>query len=820
MGNDGRDAEAALAFRGILSIHVREPTTPLWQSFKQKVREKMNAPPFYIQPDDSEEVEVYAGAIYDAIYLYANALNETLAAGGSKRDGRAIVKRMLNREFEGASGKVRIDSSGDREPDYSLKYYVNGSFQNIADYSHSTGGFNLRDVSVIWAGGRTSPPSDKPRCGWDNELCLEEEKKAARIVNIVIGASISGVLVLAFLFFVIIRKLRYETDLAENMTWKIRFEDVKMKEQDRQEQEKPQQQGMLFFKFNNLIANNLNAGPSNALSTDTRHSVGVSSTRSDPEHNTERVCTNIGMYHGQEVVIRRLRKRSVQLTREVLIELKQVRDLRHENLNPFIGACIESPNILLMWSYCKKGSLKEVLANDENKIDYAFKLSMSIDIAAGMKYLHNSPIKLHGNLTSSNCMIDSHWVVSITDWGLHNFKAGEEKVECDANKMYADLLWTAPEHINLGKVEREGSSQRADVYSYGIILQEIATRSKPFADCPMGPREIIHRVVAHEEPPYRPDLTCVEVKHEFVDLMVDCWSDDPEERPHFFRIVDRLKKISGRKSNIIENMVSMMEKHANHLEQLVDERTTQLNEEKERTDKLLNRLLPPLVAEQLKIHNSVQAEEFEEVTIFFSDIVGFTKLASSSKPLEIVDLLNDLNVAFDEIITRFDVYKVETVGDAYVVVSGCPKLNGIKHAGEIASMALELLSHMFFFRVRHLPDHQLQLRIGIHTGPVVAGVVGVTMPRFCLYGHTVHIASKMESCGLPHRIHVSREARTRLVELGGYHLQEKGQVQIKRLGLVTTYWLIGKEGFDKPLPDPPLETSEPIFETLDVYYAS
>ena len=136
----------------------------------------------------------------------------------------------------GASGKVRIDSSGDREPDYSLKYYVNGSFQNIADYSHSTGGFNLRgkytsrlkfklsflslhisyntplenlvfsqkvgvtgsfiavtstsvepissaDVSVIWAGGRTSPPSDKPRCGWDKELCLEEEKEGELVAS-------------------------------------------------------------------------------------------------------------------------------------------------------------------------------------------------------------------------------------------------------------------------------------------------------------------------------------------------------------------------------------------------------------------------------------------------------------------------------------------------------------------------------------------------------------------------------------------------------------------------------------------------------------
>ncbi|CAH3191903.1 unnamed protein product, partial [Porites evermanni] len=467
------------------------------------------------------------------------------------------------------------------------------------------------------------------------------------------------------------------------------------------------------------------------------------------------------------------------------------------------------------------GNYQDVLANDEYKIDYGFKLSMAIDIAAGMKYLHNTAVRFHGNLTSSRCVIDSHWVVKITDWGLHAFKTGQEKVNVNPKKVYTDLLWTAPEHINIAKVEREGFSQKADVYSYGILLQEMATRSEPFSGCQLEPKEIIHRVVMHEDPPFRPNIPCIEIKPEYIDLMVDCWNDDPEERPHFYRIVERLKKISGRGSNIIENMVTMMEKHANHLEQLVEERTRQLNEEKEKTEKILCRLLPPLVLEQLKSHNSVQAEEFEEVTIFFSDIVGFTKLASVSTPLQIVDFLNDLYVAFDEIICRFDVYKVETVGDAYVVVSGCPMLNGIKHAGEIASMALELLSHMAVFRVRHLPEHQLQLRIGIHTGPVVAAVVGVTMPRFCLYGHTVNIASKLESTSMPLRIHVSNESHARLVELGGFYFEERGQVQIKRQGLVTTYWLVGKEGFDKVLPDPPLDGGElTMFETLDVYYAS
>ncbi|XP_058962519.1 atrial natriuretic peptide receptor 1-like [Pocillopora verrucosa] len=507
------------------------------------------------------------------------------------------------------------------------------------------------------------------------------------------------------------------------------------------------------------------------------------------------------------------------MTREILIQLKQVRDISHENLNPFIGACIESPNIMMVWSYCKKGSLKDVLANDEYKIDYGFKLSMAIDIAAGMKYLHNTSVKFHGNLTSTRCVIDSHWVVKITDWGLHEFKAGQENTK-SLHKMYYDLLWTAPEHINISKVEREGFSQKGDVYSYGILLQEMSFRSEPYSRKMLQPKVIIHRVVAHEDPPFRPDVPSMEMKPEYIELMVDCWNDEPEERPHFYRIVERLKKESGRGSNIIENMVTMMEKHANHLEQLVEERTRQLNEEKEKTEKILYRLLPPLVVDQLKSDNTVQAEGFEEVTIFFSDIVGFTKLASMSTPLEIVGFLNDLYVSFDEIISRFDVYKVETVGDAYVVVSGCPKKNGIKHASEIASMALELLSHMTVFRVRHLPDHQLQLRIGINTGPVVAAVVGVTMPRFCLYGHTVNIASKLESTCLPLRIHVSSESHSRLVEVGGFYLEERGQVQIKRQGLVTTYWLVGKEGFDKALPDPPLDFSEPLFETLDVYYAS
>lgn len=247
-------------------------------------------------------------------------------------------------------------------------------------------------------------------------------------------------------------------------------------------------------------------------------------------------------------------------------------------------------------------------------------------------------------------------------------------------------------------------------------------------------------------------------------------------------------------------MVSMLEKHANNLEELVAERTLQLCEEKKKTDQLLHRMLPPSVAELLKIGKLVPAEMYESVTIYFSDIVGFTAMCSMSTPLEVVNFLNDLYTTFDASVLNRDVYKVETIGDAYMVVSGLPVRNGDKHAGEIATMALELVSKVIDFRIRHLPESRLKLRIGIHTGPCVAGVVGVSMPRYCLFGDTVNTASRMESTSEALRIHVSEPCKRTLDILGGYQLQLRGDVELKGKGSMTTYWLIGKEGLKVKTP--------------------
>ncbi|KAL9951336.1 hypothetical protein ACROYT_G043985 [Oculina patagonica] len=219
--------------------------------------------------------------------------------------------------------------------------------------------------------------------------------------------------------------------------------------------------------------------------------------------------------------------------------------------------------------------------------------------------------------------------------------------------------------------------------------------------------------------------------------------------------------------------------------------TLELQEEKRRADTLLYQMFPPSVAEMLKKKQQVPAENFKSVTIFFSDIVNFTEMCGTMTPLQVTAMLDAVYGEFDKRINRYDVYKVETIGDAYMVVSGLPERNGVRHADQIARMSLELLAAVGGLNLPLFYKGQLSVRIGINTGPCVAGIVGNKMPRYCLFGDTVNTASRMQTTGEPQQIHISESTKTVLDEIGGYETHFRGYLEVKGKGRMSTYWLKG-----------------------------
>jgi class 3 adenylate cyclase len=201
-------------------------------------------------------------------------------------------------------------------------------------------------------------------------------------------------------------------------------------------------------------------------------------------------------------------------------------------------------------------------------------------------------------------------------------------------------------------------------------------------------------------------------------------------------------------------------------------------------ERLLLNILPQPIAERLKRRQNTIADSFTEVTVLFADIVNFTALSTHTSPTELVELLNNIFSAFDELADWYGLEKIKTIGDAYMVVGGLPqpKPDGVE---AIANMGLDILQEIKRF---HTPDRQpIELRIGIHTGSVVAGVIGTRKFSYDLWGDTVNIANRMESQGEAGAIQVTETVYNRLKLQ--YQFKKRGTIDIKGKGLMTTYWL-------------------------------
>ncbi|CAH1793794.1 unnamed protein product [Owenia fusiformis] len=750
------------AARSLLTIVSSPPTNPLYSKFHEEVNRFLLRRPFnFTNPfGKAKVISVYAAYLYDAVHLYARALHEVLVEGGSVTNGSYIISKMKGKTYRSIQGFMSyIDNQGDAEGNYTVlsrqpfvSTHANYSMMPVGHFQIENNELPvftyLPGRAINWLKGEV--PIDEPACGYRGERCIPKPNKTLEIVLGVIGGIVLVILVVVSIIY---RNWRYELELA-GLLWKIDAADI------------------------------LGIGAFGSKAT------LMSQGSMESRMSANQMFAKTAKYKGQVVALRNIHK--MDFNRALQKEMKMMKDLLHDNINAFIGACVGPDFLITVTDYCSKGSLQDILENDDLKLDAMFIASLVMDLIKGMIFIHDSEMHSHGNLKSSNCVVNSRWSLQITDYGLTEFRQTSSPQDNEYG-FYRNLLWRSPELLRCANYPKHGT-QKGDVYAFGIILYEIVYRLGPYGNCELSPKEIIAKVIGPLCPVFRPTITPHSCQDYVTSCMTECWDEYPENRPDFREIRSKLKPMrQGMKTNIFDNMMAMMEKYQANLETLVEERTDQLMDEKRKTEALLLRMLPKSIAETLKTGDNVIPENFESVTIYFSDICGFTAMSAASTPFQVVDLLNDLYTTFDSIIHHYDVYKVETIGDAYMVVSGIPIRNGIKHAGEIASMSLHLLTAIKTFKIRHLPNETLKLRIGIHSGPCVAGVVGLTMPRYCLFGDTVNTASRMESNGEPLKIHASGQCQNLLSKLGGYTLEERGLVAMKGKGEVLTYWLTGED---------------------------
>ncbi|KAI3413389.1 hypothetical protein GPALN_010885 [Globodera pallida] len=800
LSNDGRDNDALLASRRIITVDLENQSNVQLDAFNRNMSAEFGKYPFYcagqcMGGDGEQNPSNYARTLFDTTYAYLLALNNTMDSIGTNldalRNGTLLISMTKSMTFQGQTGTVVIDAYGNRQPTF-YATMLDGTdtptatinitiVQQQQQQTNNTNGSAVPSSttafstvtaiplytsdSALWVNYGGKQPLTTPRCGYAGNECPQDIS-----VYIYSGGGLILLLILATVAAIgiaIRAKLRERARLTRECL--IPFAELRNLKELRS-----------YEELNSEASKSMRSMHSSVSGQQYQTDVGKQQKKLETESYAH-------FAYNREVVFGAKYPVKVRIGTEELGQLRKLRLVDNDNLNKFFGVCIDAPILYAIWKHCQRGSLKDLIAKEQYVGDTFVMVSLMRDLTNGLAALHQTFVGAHGMLSSENCLINDRWQVKISDFGLNMIRESQQMPR-------AKLLWTAPELLRQNN-NRAGTVE-GDVYSFSIICVELINRETVWngTEREQDIDEILYRLKrSNVAIPYRPQIRpgdALRDQQSLVHLVRDCWAENAQERPKIERIRALLRQFNreGGSHSLMDYVFGMLEQYASSLEQEVEERTKELVEEKRKSDILLCRMLPKQVADKLKLGESVEPESFQMATVLFSDVVSFTTLASKCTPLQVVNLLNNLYTTFDNIIDTFDTYKVETIGDGYLVCSGIPKRNGEHHAREIAELAFAFLRAVANFRIDHLHAERVNLRIGFHTGPVVAGVVGLTMPRYCLFGDTVNTASRMESNGKSAQIHISDASNHFLTSLiGGYVTEPRGEGK----GVMETFWLLG-----------------------------
>ncbi|EYC10243.1 hypothetical protein Y032_0056g2633 [Ancylostoma ceylanicum] len=547
----------------------------------------------------------------------------------------------------------------------------------------------------------------------------------------------------------------------------------------------------------------------------------------------------------QKVFVKTYRqKRAVNFTRAEMKQLNLLRNITNTNLNTFIGMSFNQSNeMMVIWKYCSRNSLDHIIFEKNQRFGRTFQGSFLKHILNGLQYIHNSQIQFHGSLFLSNCVVDAYWVVRLTDFGVQQIiwdKMEHKELEScrsvDIERLPTKYYQLPPEVLRPLIQNKQNKmiccgSQKADIYQLGMVIYQILYHTRPFSDkSDMTSRELVTSIChGNKGSPCYPSLPDdSDYSLRLTSIMQQCWSTKLDTRPALYAISDAVAREFEKegKGNIIDQMLRIIDDYQENLETKICERTKHLEESLVKTENLLFHIMPRKVAEDLRQGIPICSVMHPSVSLMLADVCKFTELCESCIPVHIIDILQDLYSSFDKIVSRFQAFKVENVGDNYMLVSGLDEIP--YHLAEVCKIAIEILevlitniniilhttlvlfvklafsldflpytrcvpakmglrykmNTIFVFvskyEMKHRKDMKLQVKIGINCGAVASGILGSSAPRFCLFGDTVNMACRMAALSEPGRIHITEGAANQIRNrYQVFTVEERGLVEVK-----------------------------------------
>ncbi|XP_055341864.1 atrial natriuretic peptide receptor 2-like [Paramacrobiotus metropolitanus] len=718
----------------------------------------------YIMANHYDVLMIIAGA-YRAAHQLGYVFNRT-NAWDSVFSRQYLNKTLLQKDYGLSCDALSISAAGDKKEKYDL-WYMNsttGQFVMAAIYDSLKRKFNLT-LDIGWENG-TVPPS-YPSCGYTGTECDPEGSDNRLMDAILIQIPVLFVFVVSGVYIT----RRYRRHIRNKTDWIADPDDLTvMNPNDEHSTRRSRLSRAIHAAKEELEGKRLEQGGSGVF--EAQSFVSAVSASAGHTHWNRRSNANpdTGVWKKTMVTVRWCNKKSVTLSRRVTREVQQVRSLKNDNLAVFIGACMAKDRVLIIYEYCSRGSLQELIERKDDKFEWAMRIAFLEDILNALLYLQKTAVGCHSRLTSQCCHIERRFSIRLSDYGLPSFFDHNtlESWIAKRNPKYSEAqLWQAPEQLQ-AEIDQNDQFKKGvalDVYSFGIILQEVLLRSAPYSMYPDLDTDTLTRYLRIKRPvdnklvrPFFPPDESAHIDAGLMHLAEACWSENPDARPNLHTARETVKEAAARmgienRGSIMDMLLVQMDQQNSRLQAVVENKCSHILKETQKSDRIIALCFENTLAEKLKTSQTISPEAFEIVTVLMMQMNHFEHIVVDSTPAQLIDILNEYSRFIDDTVQYFD----------------CRKMD----------MDVDLIT---------------KLQMGIHSGPCVAAVIGRKIPRYTITGDTLDISKRMLTTGFPQRIQISCYTKDVLETFGSFKTEERGEVFVKGKGALTTYWLAGEDG--------------------------